>query len=210
MEINKKTTYKQYLYGDFDKDKTKNIDDPEPFNPSISQWPDANKNPSYYHKARYGGFETKFSTVLLNIERHNNEHAPGMKKIIEDNPGSYGRIKTIPSTIDKLTRYGLSETHDIAGVSIPTHDRKEAYERSGRIQKRYKTNPKRFDDFYKNPKGDVYYAIHHEVLNPLPVEVQIASKRMRNLAVETHEAYKFKKPMTHFVKKGKRLFDLGF
>lgn len=210
MEPPRKTTYKQYLYGDFDRDKTKNIDDPMPFDPSVSQWPDAKKHPSFYHKAQYGGFETKMSTVLQNLENHNNSHSPGMKKILDENPGSYGRIKTIPSTIEKLAKYGLPETHDIAGVSIPTRNRQEVYHKAEHIKKKYNTNTSRTDDFYKNPKGGVYYAYHLEVLNPKPVEVQIASKKMRDLAVDTHEAYKYKKPMDSFIKRGKRLFDLGF
>jgi (p)ppGpp synthase/HD superfamily hydrolase len=210
MQISKNITHRQYLFSDFDKDRVKNIDDPFPFDPARKKWPDAEKDPSYYHKARYGGFDTKFSTVLLNIEHFSNQRSPGMKKVLRDNPGSAGRIKTVPSTINKLASRGLVDIRDIAGVSIPTVDREQAYYESKRIKTRYKTNSMRFDDFYKKPKNKAYYALHHEVLNPLPVEVQIASGPMRNLAKHTHNAYKYHKDMTKYISKGRNLFKLGF
>ena len=186
MDFKKSTTLKQFLFDDYDNDGVMNIDDPYPFDPSRSKWPDAKKQPEFYHKAQYGGFETKFSTVLLNLEKHNNEHAPGMVKLLKENPGSSGRIKTIPSTIEKLAKYGLPQTHDIAGISIPTRNRAEVYQKVEKIKQRYKINPERTDDFYKHPKNKVYYAVHLEVLNPKPVEVQIASQKMRDLTVDTH------------------------
>lgn len=210
MKYSKNIILREYIYGDFDKDRVKNIDDPYPFDKYRSRWPNANKNPSFYHKTQYGGFETKFSTVLLNIERHNERHAPSMLKVMQDNPSSSARVKTIPSTIEKLSKSGLENVHDVVGVSIPTINRKEAYNKSEEVKHRYKTNPHRYDDFYRHPKNGAYYAIHHEVLNPLPVEVQIASKPMRKLAKRTHVAYKAKKPMGGFIREGKRLFKLGF
>lgn len=210
MRINKNITLKQYLYGDFDKDRVKNIDDPYPFNFNRSKWPDIHKQPNYYHKARYGGFDTKFSTVLMNIEKHNNQHSNSMEKINHANPGSQGRIKTIPSTIGKLADKGLENIHDIAGIQILTNNRKQVYDKALQIKKNYKTNPNRTDDYYKKPKNKVYYGYHIEVLNPLPVEVQIKSKTMNDFAIKTHSAYKHNKPLKIFINKGKKIFNQGF
>jgi ppGpp synthetase/RelA/SpoT-type nucleotidyltranferase len=208
--IPKKLSLKEFLLGDFDRDKVKNIDDPFPFNKKKNNFPDAEKDPSFYHKARFGGFETKLSDVLLKIERHNNLHAACLRKFIKQNPGSKGRIKTIPSTINKLAERGLTDIRDIAGISISTKDRKAAYKRMALIKKKYKTNPKRTDDYYKNPKNQIYYALHTEILTPMPIEIQVASDPMRELAFSTHTAYKKNQDMNKFIKKGKQLYKMGF
>ena len=70
---------RQYMFGDFDKDEAKNIDDPKPFNPNVSKYPGHAKNPEYYHKARYGGEEVLLSGELMAIERNNNARAPMLK-----------------------------------------------------------------------------------------------------------------------------------
>lgn len=208
--IPKKLTLKEFLLGDFDRDKVKNIDDPFPFNKKKNIFPDAEKDPSFYHKARFGGFETKLSEVLLKIEKHNDLYAASLRKFLKQNPGAKGRIKTIPSTINKLAEIGLVDIRDIAGVSISTKDRKAAYKRMALIKKKYKTNPNRSDDYYKNPKNNVYYALHTEIQIPMPIEVQIASDPMRDLAFVTHGAYKKNQDMNKFIKKGKQLYKMGF
>jgi|TARA_Y100000310_G_C20415453_1_gene684089 hypothetical protein len=205
---------RQYMFGDFDKDGAKNIDDPKPFNPNVSKYPDHSKNPKYYHKARYGGGEVLLSEGLLAIERHNNRRAPMLKKFIRENPGSFGRIKTVPSTIRKLrTRY-INNVMDVAGVTILTGNRKQANTKAKQIKRRYKFDPNETDDYYKAPKDRVYYAHHIGLISPKKkdrrLEVQVKSKKMFNLHKQMHTSYKKGQSMSLFGKKAKKLFKLGF
>jgi (p)ppGpp synthase/HD superfamily hydrolase len=195
---------------DYDKDGVRNIDDPFPFDSSHSKWPKIEKQPRYYQRARYGGLDLKFSNVLMNIENHNNQHSKGVQNIVRSNKNSVGRIKTIPSTINKLAETGLMDIGDIAGVKILTKDRKQAYDKMLEVKQQFRTNPKYYDDFYKKPKNKVYYGLHAEVLNPFPTEVQVKSRKMDALSIKTHLLYKRHQDMTKYVKIGKHLFNLGF
>jgi len=213
MQVSRKTTHRSYLFGDFDKDGVKNIDDYKPFDPKVKDWPDPTKNPSFYHKARFGGFETKFSDVLLEIERDNNRNAPFLKKVIAENPGSYGRIKTVPSTIQKLKRKSYNHLHDISGATIVVSNRKQVRTKAKQIKKKYKHDSRQTDDFYRNPKGGVYYAYHLGLLgkDKAPLEIQIKTEPMEKLHKKMHTAYKQNpKSLKSFRKKAKKLFDLGF
>lgn len=206
-------TLRQYLFEDFDGDGVKNIDDPFPFDKQKSKWPDPKKNPTYYHRARYGGFDTKFSTVLLDIERNNNNHGSLMRSFIKENPGAEGRVKTIPSTIGKLAKWSLGNMHDVAGAKVVTRDRVEAKRKTKQIRKRYKTDRKEYDDFYRKPGKGGYRAFHIGLLgvDDRRCEVQVKSKPMDDLAVKMHGKYKKgHKDLDWFEKESNRLFKLGF
>lgn len=219
---------RQYMYGDFDKDSAKNIDDPKPFNPQVSKYPDHAKNPEYYHKARYGGGEVLLSEELMAIERHNNARVPMLNKFMRENPGSFGRIKTVPSTMKKLReRYlsprPLSDTEkeqgmvgifDIAAAKVLTKNRQRANRKADAIKRRYIHDPFQTDDFYKNPKGGFHFAHHIGLVNRknnnLRLEVQVKSEPMHELDKIMHPYYKKGKIPPIFRKKARRLFDLGF
>ncbi len=219
---------RQYMYGDFDKDDAKNIDDPKPFNPQVSKYPDHAKDPEYYHKARYGGGEVLLSEELMAIERHNNARAPMLNRFMGENPGSVGRIKTVPSTMKNLReRYlsprpisdtekqqGVVGIFDIAGVRILTKNRREANRKANAIKRRYSYDPSQTDDYYKSPKGGVYYAHHVGLVNKrnnnLRLEVQVKSKPMAKLSDMMHTGYKKGTGLNVFRKKARKLFDLGF
>jgi ppGpp synthetase/RelA/SpoT-type nucleotidyltranferase len=224
---------KEYMFGDFDKDGVKNIDDPKPFNPKVSKYPKQADNPKYYHKARYGDGkqEVLLSEELKQFEKHNNKRSPILKLFLKENKGSYGRIKTVPSTMKKLrTRYltprSLTKDErkdnqvgimDIAGVTVRTKDRKEANKKASEIKKKYRYDPRETDNYYKNPKGNVYFAHHIGLKHPknkeIRVEVQVKSTKMDLLHDKMHKAYKRDKPKAvnkRFRKPAKKLFDLGF
>lgn len=114
---NKSTTLRNFIFGDFDKDGVANIDDPYPFDKDKSKFPNMRKNPRYYYKARYGDDGgIKFSTVLKKIEKHNNLYSSFLRKVLRENPGSYGRIKSVPSTISKMRKKtGLFLPNEIKG-----------------------------------------------------------------------------------------------
>jgi len=216
------------MYSDFDKDGVKNIDDPYPADSKKFRWKDARKHPEYYRKARYGNNEVLLSEELQAIERYNNSRIPFMNKTIAKNKPSKVRIKTVPSTIKKLREKYLEPRtlskeerrtnrigiYDIVGMKIVTKNRKEALRKSAIVKKKNKTDKVLYDNYYRKPKGDVYYAVHHSIINPKDrkqrIEMQITSKRMSNLADSTHSAYKHKESMQKYIKKGKKLFREGY
>ena len=208
----KSTTLRQFLFQDFDSDGVKNIDDPYPYDKSRSRWPDAKKKPSYYHKARYGGFDTKMSTVLMEIEKNNNNHGVLMRSFIRENPGSSGRVKTIPSTIGKLSKQGLSNLHDVAGAKVISKDRKSARAKKSQIRKKYRNDPKEYDDFYRTPGKGGYRAFHVGLVgkNNRRCEVQVKTKPFDDLSVEMHEVYKRGGDLSPFEKRALKFFKQGF
>ncbi len=208
----KNTTHRNYLFGDFDGDGVKNIDDYRPFDRKRSKFPDPKKNPEYYHKSRYGGFDTNLSDVLLNIENQNNRNAPLLKKTLRQNPGSYGRVKTVPSTIGKLAKRGLGDLHDTAGATIVEKNRASAKAKRNQVRKKYRTDPKESDNFYKKPGKGGYMAFHEGLIgkNDSRLELQIKTAPMEKLHKDMHEAYKLGKDLTGFKTKAFKLRKLGF
>ena len=90
------------MFGDFDRDGIKNIDDLYPFNNKKKNYPNPNKPGQYYIKSRYGNNETLLSDVLKNIYKRNDQNSAKLNSLLHSNPGSFGRTKTVPSTIKKL------------------------------------------------------------------------------------------------------------
>jgi hypothetical protein len=202
---------RSYIYGDIDKDGVANIDDPKPYDSKVRSYPNIKNNPSFYHRAQYGGTEIKLSQALRLIERRNNEHIPLLRKFLKAYPNSGARIKTVPSTIEKLERKGGNLVRDRAAGKILTKDRKEAFSQASRFERRFKTDKALFDNFYKKPR-ESHYALHYGVIGgkDTRMEVQIQSKRMSDLDVKAHPSFKSGIVPKRFVKEGKRLFKLGF
>lgn len=205
----KKITNREYMFGDFDKDSVKNIDDPYPFDINKRYWDKPNPI-----KSSFGDNEVKLSNELLEIERHNNSFSPILKGFIKQEPRSFGRIKSVPSTMKKLRIRYIDQIKDIAGAKIVTRNRQEAYERAKQIEKKYRFDPKEKDDYYKNPKGNVHYALHYGLLfngnKPKRMEVQIQSKPMAMVDRLMHIFYKKDNIPKRFIKKTRSLFKRGF
>ena len=207
--ISKKTTLRQFLFGDYDKDNVKNIDDIRPLDKS-KKWPPHGSK--YYTKPRMGGQDVKMSTVLHKTEKKNKQSIPIFKRLLKQNKGSYGRTKTVPSTLDKLVKKHHHRVHDTSAITITTKDRKTAFKKAKELKKKYKTDPKEYDNFYRKPKNGVYYGIHLGILgkNKERVEVQIKSKKMDEHGKQMHDAYKKGKDLASFKKKGKELYKQGY
>ena len=209
---NKNMSQEEYMFGDADKDGTKNIDDYRPYDKTKENWPDPKKNPEYYHRARYGGFDTKMSDTLKDVKRRNDESAYLLDDVLKKHPDAKGRIKTVPSTVGKMSKYNHKDVHDVAGVKILTKDRKEAKQIAGEIKRKYPTDPKETDDFYAHPLNDVYYAYHIGVLDEKRnrLEVQVKSEKMEKLSDEMHTSYKRGEDLTPYKKRAKKLYDQGY
>lgn len=207
----KKMGVKQYIYGDFDKDKVRNIDDPRPFDPAIKSYPLIKNNPRFYHRAQYGGGEVKLSTALRNVEKYGNQQRPFLKRFLKNQPGSYGRIKTVPSVIDKLTKKYVGNLSDVSALSVITQNRKQAYAASKQLKTKYKTDPKKYDNYYRKPLFQ-HRALHLGIVNDrgAPVEVQVKSNSFAMLDDQAHDFYKRGRVPTKFIKKGQELYSKGF
>jgi len=207
----KKVGVREYIYGDFDKDRVKNVDDPRPFDPEIKQYPNIDKNPRFYHKAQYGGTEVKLSTALLNIEKYNNAQRPFLKRFLRTQKNSSGRIKTVPSTIDKLSKRGITQLSDVSALTIETQNRKQAYQRASVLKKVYKTVPKQYSDYYRKPLFQ-HRALHLGLINPRGnnVEVQVKSSRFAALDRLAHGSYKRGRIPQKLIKRGQELYSKGY
>ena len=133
---------------------------------------------------------------------------------MRENPGSFGRIKTVPSTMKKLRERYMPQIGDIAGVTVLTKNRQEANRKANALKKRYVHDPSQTDDYYKNPRGGIYFAHHIGLVSPkdnnIRLEVQVKSKPMFNLHKIMHTGYKKGIVPNTFRKKARKLFDLGF
>lgn len=202
----------EFIFSDYDKDGTKNIDDPKPFDKNVDDFPSQVNNLDHYRDTRFGGGEVKLSDVLKKTYDTNQASSQKLKKILKDNPGSYGRIKTVPSTLNKLVQKYGEKIHDTAGITIIAKNRKEVYKIANDIKKKYSFDPSETDDFYKNPKGRVYRAYHIGLLdeNGSRIEVQVKTKPMAELHKEMHEAYKNQEDLMKFKKRSDKLYKQGY
>lgn len=210
--MNKKTTLKQFIFSDYDKDQVKNIDDPYPFNPNKSKWPTPTPKGDFYRKARYGDPDSHLSDALKEIETRNNQHRQFLGLFLKQNPQAYGRIKSVPSTIKKMTKNSYQDIGDVAGATIPVEKRPQVFETATQMMIQYKHDPKRTDDYYTNPISEGAYMAYHLGLlkNNQRMELQIKTKKMEALQKEMHPYYKRKTVPQRFISRAKKLFEQGY
>ena len=200
------TTYNTYLFGDFDRDGVKNVDDYKPFNHRVRTPPQTTQ---YYHHAQFLGGEILMSSELMAWKAYNESHRQGLMKVMKENPHSFGRIKTVPSTMLKLRTRNISTVGDIAGVTILTQNRRQAYSREKNIRRRYEVSSR--DDYYSQPKNDVYYALHNTLnIRGKQIEMQIKSKKMYQIGVKMHYDYKLGNDLFKYKALTKRLYNQGY
>jgi len=214
MKIPKNTTLKTFLLGDFDGDGVLNIDDPYPFNKKRTYPPKNDRTSKHYHRSRYYDPDVKLSIQLIAIQKHNNSHEPYFNNFLRNNPTAFGRIKSVPSTLNKIIHKEQFHKRivDVAAVTIPSKNRKGVYRNATRIKRRYNYDPTMTRDYYKNPKGGTYYGFHLGLINHREqrMEVQFKSERMIDYSQKMHEDYKKDKSLKKYEKKGKALFKKGY
>ena len=108
-----------------------------------------------------------------------------------------GRVKSVSSIYNKLTDKGKTwnQIYDIMGIRIICEEESECYMIIGLIHSMYRPIPGRFKDYIAMPKGNSYQSLHTGVFgsNGLPVEVQVRTKEMNEIAehgIASHWSYK--------------------
>ena len=108
------------------------------------------------------------------------------------------RVKDPYSILEKLTRNSIKikELTDIVGFRIIVKEEDECYTTLKFIQKIYKVIPGKYRDYIDKPKTNGYRSLHTVVLlgsYRLPVEIQIRTREMHNIAEKgeaAHSKYK--------------------
>ncbi len=108
-----------------------------------------------------------------------------------------GREKHLYSIYKKMTvkASAFSQIYDIYGFRIIVKDLNNCYMTLGALHHLYKPIPSKFKDYIALPKANGYQSLHTTLFGPFgtPIEVQIRSKEMHNIAdagVAAHWLYK--------------------
>ena len=212
-----RNTYKA-IYGDFDKDGLMNSDDPNPVKKGDKNRVEQLSFPKIFDSL----LDTKGkldSTMYDAVDK--------LKKITPDGGKIYARTKTPYSIINKLIdsrmitpkdpKKGLT---DMVGTTIVVDNTDQVFE----VQKEIENgilgeivpegkdkNGKVIlaDNKYENPKGG-YRAIHYIIMmDGIPVEVQLKTKRMKEINELAHPHYKAKNLNSDFMEYLTTLADKG-
>lgn len=172
----RRITSRRYIYGDFDKDGTPNIDDKRPYDP----------------KEKGTVEEILISDELKNIEKYRKPFkgtTENLAQALEKTGYTIKhRVKTPYSIVNKLRRKHLGKIEDIGGCLILVDSKKAAIKTGKYIEKKYMIMDK--DDYYSKPKAG-YEALHYTVLyKKKPHEIQIKTKKDYQKHLEWHTAYK--------------------
>jgi guanosine-3',5'-bis(diphosphate) 3'-pyrophosphohydrolase len=108
------------------------------------------------------------------------------------------RVKYPYSILQKLTRNSvkIEELTDIVGFRIIVREEDECYTTLKLIQEIYKIIPEKYKDYIDKPKTNGYRSLHTVILlgsYGLPVEIQIRTREMHNIAENgeaAHSGYK--------------------
>jgi ppGpp synthetase/RelA/SpoT-type nucleotidyltranferase len=193
-EVFDKDKYKAIL-DDFDMDGLPNVDDPEPLKKS--------KNKGSVEQVQLANTFKK----VLNVKQDLNiELSDFVKKLQQSAPEKsviYGRTKTPYSILNKLVDSRLLDEKrglkDLVGTTIAFDDIRDLQKFTEKTRKGFYGEVIDFDDFYSAPK-DGYRAYHFIVKqNEVPIELQLKTKRMKDVNVLSHDAYKKKNLNTDFM-----------
>ena len=116
----KNSTNHEYIFGDYDQDGVKNIDDYRPFDEQRHKDTRHKKN----YKARFTDKETPMSKVLNNIRNELNSNSRNLRKHISKEKSKnkkiniFGRIKSAPSYLNKLHKKHGKKIMDKSGSTI--------------------------------------------------------------------------------------------
>jgi len=186
ITINKGITNKQFIHGDFDKDRTKNIDDTFPLDRNRIRPVDRDSRLSRELNV-IQDFRLKHLEAMRSTRKKLRERLEKNKKV-----HVISRLKSTPSIVNKMNRKFLPNIRDVAGIMIESDNKKalENAEKSVREMKNIKIT--KIENFYSPENPRPYYkAVHFDVKNrEEPVEVQLKTIRQRRLHDTMHKGHK--------------------
>lgn len=175
----------QAIFGDYDKDGVANINDVSPLD-----------------KSKMGKVEQieldqtfkKLIDLKNNLDDKMYKALDKLDKKAPKNAEFYARTKTPFSIVKKLVDKRLLDPKkgltDMIGTTVVVSDHKELEKVKNDIQKGLMGEVLDFDDFYKFPNNG-YRAYHFIVeFEGMPVEIQLKTKRQKQLNEVSHEFYK--------------------
>ena len=187
-----KKSYKA-IYGDSDKDGVPDIDDKAPNNPKIKDTVEQVKLKEVFDKILKTKTEMKgkMKQTVSNLT----EIAPSGSTI-------YARTKTPYSILNKLVNkkmYNMKPAQegdvegltDLVGTSIVVNNLDEIKSTRDKLDAGKLGKVMERKDYYEKPK-DGYMAVHYIIeSNNVPVEVQLKTKRQKQLNESSHNPYKY-------------------
>jgi ppGpp synthetase/RelA/SpoT-type nucleotidyltranferase len=173
------------VFGDYDKDGVVNIDDANP----------TNKNKK--GKVEPVPASKTFSDLLKlkkELDKVMEDSVDILKEKTPKDADIYARTKTPYSIIKKLVEKRLMHPEkglqDLVGTTIAVDSYEDLIEVRNKIRKGTLGEVIEEEDMYSNPKQG-YMAYHYIVkVGKIPVEVQLKTKRMKDVNSLTHEFYK--------------------
>lgn len=173
------------VFGDYDKDGRVNIDDAAPANKNINK------------QVEQVELKTTFKKLLdvkKDLDKTLNDVVMSMDKKAPKNAAIYARSKTPYSIIKKVVDKRLLDKEkgltDLVGTTIAVDSNNEVKEVAKKIKGGMFGKVLDEDDFFSNPNGG-YMAYHFIVEHKgIPVEIQVKTKRMKEMNELSHEFYK--------------------
>lgn len=176
-----KITRKDYpgVFGDTDRDKFPDADDPHPQIPG-----DTESVEEIQLSDEIGALidtRSDYVKVMRDIKRD-------LQKVGGKGAKVKGRVKTPYSVINKLRRKRLDTLTDMAGTMLVVPDQKAVEKARKEIERKYEVLD--FDNYYATPLGG--YRAYHFVVEQdgKPVEIQLKTERMSKIGSASHTAYK--------------------
>jgi len=180
------TTHKQFTHGDFDQDRTKNIDDTYPFD-STRRKPLDRDSRLTSEINTMNDFRMKHLKAMVQTRNK-------VREELEPNPKVQvvSRLKSYPSIVNKMNRKYLPKVRDVAGIMIEAQNKEELEKAVAKVKKMENLNVVKTEDFYDASNPRPYYkAIHFDVMHKnKPAELQAKTIRQRILHDRMHTGHK--------------------
>lgn len=173
------------ILGDFDNDGIQNIDDKSPL--------DNTKTGKVEPSSRANTF-TDILALKADLDKSMHQAVEKINKKVPSGADIYARTKTPFSIMDKLVQKRLVNPKkgltDLIGTTIAVDDYDDLITTRNNIRKGALGEVLEEEDMYKTPKGG-YMAYHYIIqMNGYPVEVQLKTKRQKELGKHSHKMYK--------------------
>jgi ppGpp synthetase/RelA/SpoT-type nucleotidyltranferase len=186
-----KITNREFLLGDFDNDKIKNVDDKYPFRKSGKTVEETKLSTSIKNVYKTQYEKQKLSRLVVKNYRaqiRKKKRGASQKSLENMTPW---RVKQPISTLNKAVFSGIEDIKDYIGVSYIGNNYKDLRDMKYHLLNHYQLKESR--DYYRDKRQDGYKAIHLNVKDPKTkeiIEIQLKTKRIKKVSDINHLLYK--------------------